>query len=97
MTIGTKTAASTRATSDPAAGKTGVEKPVEKAIAGASQEVRIAKSTKPAAEQSTAVKADAAEQFKVGKTVTERVAEDAGVEALKDKHDAVERPPQKCK
>ena len=52
-----KTAVSTRAMSDSAAGKTGVEKPVEKAVAGASQEVRIAKSTKPAAEQSTAVKA----------------------------------------
>ena len=83
VTSGTKTAASTRAMSDPAAGKTGAEKPVEKAVAGTSQEVRIAKSTKLAAEQSTTVKADANEQFKVGKTVTERAAEDAGVEALK--------------
>ena len=62
MTSGTKTAASTSAVSDPAARKTGVKKPVEKAAAGAFQEVRIAKSTKPAAEQSTVV-AGAAEQF----------------------------------
>ena len=67
-----KTAVSTRAMSESAAGKTGVEKPFKKAVAGASQEVRIAKGTKPAAEQSTALKADAAVQFKVGKTMTER-------------------------
>ena len=48
----------------------------------------LRESTHPAAEQSTAVKADAAVQFKVGKTMTERAAEDAGVEALKVKHDA---------
>ena len=71
-----------------------MEKPVEKAVARASQEVRIAKSTKPAVEQSTTVQADAAVQFKVGKTMTKRAAEDAGVDALKVKHDAVERSPQ---
>ena len=60
MTIGTTTAASTRVMSDPAARKTGVKKPV---AARASQDVRIAKSTKPAAERSTALKADVAEQF----------------------------------
>ena len=58
MTIGTKTAASTRAMSDSAARKTGVKKDVEKAAAAASQEVRIAKIVKSAAKQSTAVKAE---------------------------------------
>ena len=52
------------------------------------------KIVKPAAEQSTAVKADAAEQFEVRKTVTERTAEDAGAEVSKVKHDAVERSPK---
>ena len=90
-----KTAVSTRAMADSAAGKTEVEKPVEKAVAGASQEVRIVKSVKSAAEQSTAVKADGAKEFKVEKTVTEeRAVEDGGAEALKVKHDAVERSPQ---
>ena len=41
----------------------GVKKPVEKVAAGASQEVCIVKIVKSAAKQSTAVKADAAEQF----------------------------------
>ena len=63
MTSRTKIAASTRAVSDPAARKTGVKKTVEKVAAGASQEVRIVKIVKSAAKQSTAVKADAAEQF----------------------------------
>ena len=48
------------------------KKSVENAVAGASQEARIAKITKFAAEQSTAVKADAAEQFKAVKAVTEK-------------------------
>ena len=40
-----------------------MKKPVAKAGAGASQEVRIVKIVKSAAKQSTAVKADAAVQF----------------------------------
>ena len=40
---------------------------------------------------SAAVKADVAEQFKAKKTVTERTAEDAVVEASQIKHVAVER------
>ena len=45
--------------SDSAAGKTEVKKSVEKAVAVASHEARVAKITKSAAEQTTAVKADA--------------------------------------
>ena len=70
VTIVTKTAASTKAMSDSVAGKTGVKKSVEKAVARASLEVRVAKITKSAAEQSTAGKADAAEQFKAVKAMT---------------------------
>ena len=66
------------------------KKSVEKAVAGASQEVLVAKIAKPAAEHSNAVKADA-EQFKEEKSVTERTAEDAVVEASQIKHVAVER------
>ena len=40
-----------------------MKKPVEKAAAGAFQEVRIVKIVKSAAKQSTAVKVEAAEQF----------------------------------
>ena len=38
------------------------------------------------------MKADVAEQYKAEKTVTERTAEDAVVEASQIKHVAVERP-----
>ena len=48
----------------------------------------------PKAKQSTAVKADAAEQLMAGKAATAKTAEDAGVEPSKVKHDAVERSPQ---
>ena len=47
------------------------KKSVEKAVAGASQEVLVAKIAKPAAEHSNAVKADVPEQFKAEKSVTE--------------------------
>ena len=53
--------------------------------------VRVAKIAKPAAEHSKAVKADVAEQLKAEKSVTERTAEDAVVEASPIKHVAVER------
>ena len=57
----------------------------------ASQEVRVAKIAKPAAEHSKAVKADVAEQLKAEKSMTERTAEDAVVEASQIKRVAVER------
>ena len=72
VTIVTMIAASTKAMSDSWQGRRGVKKFVEKAVARASQ-VRVAKITNSAAEQNTAVKADAAEQFKAVKAVTERM------------------------
>ena len=59
MTTHCESAVYTKAMSDSAAGKTEVKKSVEKAVAGASHEARVAKITKSAAEQTTAAKADA--------------------------------------
>ena len=63
-----------------------MKKTVEKAAAGASQEVRIVKIVKPAAEQSTAVKADAADQFKA----TEEKSESSVAESV-PKHETVQK------
>ena len=65
--------------------------PIGEGHGTASQEVRVAKIAKPAVEHSKAVKADVAEQFKAEKTVTERTAENAVVEASQIKHVAVKR------
>ena len=64
---------------------------VEEGHGTASQEVRVAKIAKPTAEHSKAVKADVAEQLKAEKSVTERTAKDAVVEASQIKHVAGER------
>ena len=88
VTIGTKTAASTRAMSDSAARKTGVKKDVEKAAAAASQEVRIAKIVKSAAKQSTAVKA---ERLQVPKCRRSNMTQSKGRHKCKNSSDTKDR------